>query len=50
MSSPQSKLPSTPPANASVPVKRTSTPSPPSIRRPLTAAGSPASSRIALTQ
>ena len=50
MSSPQSKLPSTPAANASVPVKRTSTPSTPSIRRPLTVTGSPASSRSALTQ
>ncbi len=50
MSSPQSKLPSTPFENAIVPAKRTSTPSPPSIRRPLTDTGSPASSRIPLTQ
>ena len=41
MSSPQSNAPSTPPAQRSVPAKRTSTPSPPVTWRPLTRSGSP---------
>ncbi len=50
VSTPQSKWPSTPEGKASVPVKRTSTPSPPITCWPVTASGSPATSRAALTQ